>query len=186
MSKIDSLIESYKRHISLPFRKERDLTQRTWIAVYPPEEELRLRSKVDEFEIATKANEYHWKSIDFTDSLADWLDSMPEQKRKECLADDENTADIAKPLFMRFLAEKIKTSIEETPVEKVDKTVFAILGTMGIYDFAFISEVFECLSKNLPGNLLLFFPGEKEGNIYKFLNARKGWNYMAVPILAGS
>lgn len=186
MSKIDSLIDSYKRHISLPFRKERDLTQRTWIAVYPPEEELRLRSKIDEFEIATKENDYHWKTIDFTDSLAEWLDSMPEQKRKECLADDENTADIAKPLFMRFLAERIKNTIEETPAAKVDRSVFAIVGLMGIYDFAFISEVFESLSKNLPGNLLLFFPGEKEGNIYKFLNARKGWNYMAVPILAGS
>jgi hypothetical protein len=186
MSKIDSLIESYRRHISMPYRKEKDLTQRTWIAVYPPEDELRLRSKIDEFEIATKDSGHRWQTIDFNHAIADWLDSVPEQKKKECLADDANTTDLANPQFKKYLSNRILSCIQACPVEVVDKTVFAILGAMGIYDFAYISEVFEFLPKNLPGNLLLFFPGEKEENIYKFLNARKGWNYMAVPILAAN
>lgn len=66
----------------MPYRKEKDLTQRTWIAVYPPEDELRLRSKIDEFEIATKDNGHRWKTIDFNHAIADWLDSMPEQKKR--------------------------------------------------------------------------------------------------------
>ena len=33
--------------------------------------------------------------------------------------------------------------------------------------------------------LLVFFPGEREANTYRFLGARDGWNYLAVPILGG-
>ena len=40
------------------------------------------------------------------------------------------------------------------------------------------------LEKTFPGYLLVFFPGEKEGNTYRFLDARTGWNYLAVPILS--
>ena len=186
MNKVDSLIESYKRHISMPYRKEKSLTQRTWIAVYPPEEELRLRIKLDEFEILTKDNGYDWKAIDLMDAIADWLDSLDKRKKQECLADDMDTAETADPLFKRYLVKAIENAIGKQNAVDCDKTVFAITGTMGIYDLTFISDVFEDLHKDTPGSLLLFFPGEKEGNIYKFLNARKGWNYMAVPILTES
>jgi hypothetical protein len=33
---------------------------------------------------------------------------------------------------------------------------------------------------------MIFFPGEREGNTYRFLGARDGWDYLAVPILAES
>lgn len=186
MNRVDSLIESYKRHISMPYRKEKSLTQRTWIAVYPPEEELRLRIKLGEFEILTKDNGYEWSGIDLSDAIADWLDSLDERKKQECLANDKDTEDTAESLFKRHLVKVIENAIGKQKAVDCDKTVFAITGSMGIYDLTFISDVFEDLHKDTPGNLLLFFPGEKEGNIYKFLNARKGWNYMAVPILANN
>jgi len=28
----------------------------------------------------------------------------------------------------------------------------------------------------------VFFPGEHEGNSYRLLDARDGWNYLAVPL----
>ena len=34
------------------------------------------------------------------------------------------------------------------------------------------------------GRLLVFFPGEVEGNNYRLLDARDGWNYLATPITA--
>jgi hypothetical protein len=30
----------------------------------------------------------------------------------------------------------------------------------------------------------VFFPGSREGNVYKLLDAREGWNYLATPITA--
>jgi len=32
--------------------------------------------------------------------------------------------------------------------------------------------------------MIVFFPSEKEGNTYRFLDARAGWNYLAAPILS--
>lgn len=55
---------------------------------------------------------------------------------------------------------------------------------MELYDFVQVSAILEALDSHLPGILLLFFPGEREGNTYRFLGARTGWNYLATPILA--
>ena len=38
--------------------------------------------------------------------------------------------------------------------------------------------------RDLGGRLLVFFPGSREGNVYKLLDAREGWNYLATPITA--
>jgi hypothetical protein len=63
-------------------------------------------------------------------------------------------------------------------------TVFALSGLMELFDFIHVSTVIEALDNGFPGVLALFFPGEREGNTYRFLGARTGWNYLAVPILS--
>ena len=68
--------------------------------------------------------------------------------------------------------------------QEPERTVFALTGLMDLYDFLHVSELIEALEKTFPGYLLVFFPGEKEGNTYRFLDARTGWNYLAVPILS--
>jgi len=35
---------------------------------------------------------------------------------------------------------------------------------------------------SVPGRMLVFFPGEYAGNVYRFMDERDGFNYMAVPI----
>jgi hypothetical protein len=57
---------------------------------------------------------------------------------------------------------------------------------MELYDFIHVSDVLDALDNSYPGVLLVFFPGEREGNTYRFLGARTGWNYLAIPILAES
>ena len=37
---------------------------------------------------------------------------------------------------------------------------------------------------SIRGRLVVFFPGEYENGNYRFLDARDGWSYRAVPILA--
>jgi hypothetical protein len=64
------------------------------------------------------------------------------------------------------------------------RTVFAVSGLMDLYDFVHVAAVLSTLDDRLPGIVLLFFPGEREGNTYRFLGARTGWNYLATPILA--
>ena len=44
--------------------------------------------------------------------------------------------------------------------------------------------VVEDVAPAIQGRLAVFFPGEYESNNYRLLDARDGWNYLAVPITA--
>jgi len=45
-----------------------------------------------------------------------------------------------------------------------------------------VSSLIDRVEDSVPGRLLTFFPGEYAGNVYRFMDARDGFNYMAVPI----
>ena len=38
------------------------------------------------------------------------------------------------------------------------------------------------VDRDIRGRLLVFFPGQYEHNNYRLLDARDGWNYLAIPI----
>jgi len=44
------------------------------------------------------------------------------------------------------------------------------------------SSLIDKVVGNIPGRLLVTFPGVHRGGIYRLLDARDGWNYLAVPI----
>jgi len=46
------------------------------------------------------------------------------------------------------------------------------------------SGLIEAVSPSIRGRLLVFFPGERQGHNYRLLDARDGWNYLAVPIFS--
>jgi hypothetical protein len=45
-----------------------------------------------------------------------------------------------------------------------------------------ISSLIDRVEDSVRGRLLVFFPGEYTKNVYRFMDARDGFNYMAVPI----
>ena len=45
-----------------------------------------------------------------------------------------------------------------------------------------VSQLMERVAPTIRGRLLVFFPGEHEHTTYRLLDARDGWNYLAVPI----
>jgi hypothetical protein len=76
VSRIKRLIQSYSRYISVPWRDDAAAAQRVVFCVYPETEELRLRAKVDEFEIVTRQAGHEWAMFDLTDTFAIWLASQ--------------------------------------------------------------------------------------------------------------
>ena len=56
------------------------------------------------------------------------------------------------------------------------------IGAGSLFGFAHVSGVIIDLEESIRGRLLVFFPGEYERNVYRFMDARDGFNYMAVPI----
>ena len=58
-------------------------------------------------------------------------------------------------------------------------------GTLfGLGDAVKVSALLNAVNDAIAGRLLVFFPGEHEGNSYRLLDARDGWNYLAIPITA--
>ena len=73
MSRVKQLVQSYGSHIAVPWRDDTAAAQRVIFCVYNENEELRLRAKVDEFELATRQAGHAWALFDLTDSFANWL-----------------------------------------------------------------------------------------------------------------
>jgi hypothetical protein len=184
MSRLDNLVANYRRHASLPLRPERSLSQRVWFVVYEPDDERRMLTRIPEFELATQDAGLYWRSVSLSRAFADWLDTFDDDERKMCLDEPSLVEGYADPGFIEFLVNRTTAMIDAAPNAERDKTVFAVTGLMELYDFVHVSALIEKLPATTPGIVLLFFPGEREGNTYRFLGARTGWDYLAVPILA--
>lgn len=181
MNRIDQLLARYRSHIEMPLRPGLPASQRVWFAVYPASEERRLINRIEDFELLTKGAGHPWIRIDLKGRLAKWLDSVDEEERAEWFENPDDIELYAKTEWKVLLTEFFQK--EATHATDPERTVFALTGLMDLYDFLHVSELIESLERTFPGYLLVFFPGEKEGNTYRFLDARTGWNYLAVPIL---
>lgn len=184
MARIDQLLSSFKRHVALPLRSGLPLSQRVWFVVYPPEDERRLAPRLPEFELATRDAGLGWTRIDLAGTFAEWLDSRDD--KDEIVADPELVETYAESGFLALLKGRIEEMIGHRESAEAERTVFALTGLIELYDFVHVSSVIDAVDKKFPGVLLVFFPGERQGNTYRFLGARDGWDYLALPILPES
>jgi hypothetical protein len=177
MSPIQRLIVNYQRYVRVPWSRNLSGSQRIWFAVYPPAEERRLRARLQEFEVATREAKHGWKLCDITHIPAQWLAS-----------NEYKEAYFAEPAAVATIEEELASSVVSTlrdacRAEGVDgETVVAVLGAGSLFGFTYLSRIVSQLESDVLGRLLVFFPGEYERNLYRFMDARDGFNYMAVPI----
>jgi hypothetical protein len=177
MAKIENLLKNYERHVSIPWSKTNAGPERVWFAVYEPSEERRLRLRLQNFEVATAQAEHGWKEIDLTNSFPEWLKN--EEYHESYFAEPESLTYLLSD-FLDHLAAKINDAFSTT--DEADNTVFALTGLATLFGVGRISDLIEKLESKVVGRLLCFFPGQYVGNTYRFLDARDGWNYLAVPI----
>jgi len=178
-SRVDALADAYERHVGLPWDRGLAPPQRVWFAVYPKEDERRLRYKVEAFQLATTKAGKKWVLVDITDSFARWIDG--ERYRESYF---KNPRMMAPKLsqFLNAVAQDVVTKAQAAGAD--EDTVVAVLGVASLFGFAQVSDLVPKVIAELPGRLLVFFPGSREGNVYKLLDAREGWNYLATPISA--
>lgn len=179
MSRIDDLSENYRRHIAIPWQKMVAGAQRVVMIVYDREIERTLRARKMLFEMATRDAGHDWREVDLTDAFATW---MADDDYREAYF--ENPEDLALKLdsneFRDFLADRIRTALAAPDV--TEGTVVAVFGVGAIFGFAKLSEVLREVEGDIRGRLAVFFPGQYDRNNYRLLDARDGWNYLAVPI----
>ena len=79
-----------------------------------------------------------------------------------------------------FAIEMVKEACKR---EEADHdTVVAVMGLGSLFDFIRVSRLLDAVEATIRGRLLVLFPGEYRHNTYRFMDARDGFNYMAVPI----
>jgi hypothetical protein len=183
-SKVTKLAASYRRHLSAPWQSGLAAIQRVIFAVYDKADELRLRANVGEFELATQQAGKQWLLLDVTDAFPLWM--ATQEYRDAYFESPEDLAGYQTGELTEFVADltaKLKTRIA---AEASPDTVVALLGVGALFGLARVSSVVEGIKESVHGRLLVFFPGEHhpENHTYRLLDARDGWNYLAVPLLA--
>jgi hypothetical protein len=176
MTPVNCLIENYRRFVALPWALNLAGTQRTWLAVYPPNEERRVRAHLQEFENATRETKHGWELVDVTNDMPQWFAAIPEHDAY--FAEPEYLPDIHE--LENRVVEKIRAACSAADVDS--NTVVCVLGVGTLFDFVRISRLLEKSENAIRGRLLVFFPGEYQHNTYRFMNARDGFNYLAIPI----
>ena len=176
-SKIDRLIQRYELFCSLPWEKSLAGAQRVWFVVYDKADERRLRARVDEFEVATKRSGHKWHHLDVTSSFGRWLS---QQEYHESYFESPEDLDSALPEYERSIVECIRRALESPTNDET--SVVAVSGIASLFGLVKVSSVIHSLAPRIRGRLVVFFPGEHEDNNYRLLDARDGWNYMALPI----
>jgi hypothetical protein len=147
------------------------------MTVYDPRQERRIRRRLPEFEVATKQAGHEWRVFDATEAFPHWLCS---QEYVEAYFLDPEALTLALGDFTTSLVSQIRAFLEQSD----DQTATALLGAGSLFPHARVSELIEKVNSAVAGRLVVFFPGTYSNNVYRLLNARDGWNYMAVPITA--
>ena len=96
----------------------------------------------------------------------------------------ENPVDMD-PMLQDYTEELIKKMVTEIDRSEIDEnTVVAIMGIASLFGITRASIVIDQVTAHIKGRLAVFFPGSYDGSIYRLLDARDGWNYLAIPITA--
>jgi hypothetical protein len=174
MTAVDRLLSNYSRQVRLPWPTNVSGKQRVWFAVYPPGEERRVRARLPQFEAITLAASHGWTTVDLTRLLPEFLAA---HKYRESI--------FQKPEHLRVgnhLEVHAATLVKEACSREGAGSVVAVTGLASLFDFVRVSSLIERVEDAVLGRLLALFPGEYAGNVYRFMDARDGFNYMAVPI----
>lgn len=180
MARIEDLAESFGRHIATPWQRTVAGAQRVVMVVYDKELERTLRARKLAFETATREAGHDWHEVDLADAFAQWM--AADDYRDEYFASPEDLQLKLEAEFPAFIADRVRAVLRQPDV--TENSVVAMLGAGSLFGLARISQVLRMIEGDIKGRVVVFFPGHFERNNYRLLDARDGWNYLAVPITA--
>ena len=178
MGRIDRLAERYGRYIALPWQKDLAGAQRAIFIVYDKTEERRLRARLGLFELATTRAGHRWLPCDVTNAFADWMASTSYRDSYFEFPDDLQLK--LEEEFLGHVAGRVREVLAAPDAD--EDSVAAVYGIASLFGFVRVSELMKEIEPDVGGRIAVFFPGEYEDSNYRLLDARDGWNYLAVPI----
>lgn len=178
MNYVERLNEALKQQLRLPWTDDKSGGERVWFLVFDPD---RLRSVIaakDLFRLTTEGAGKRWVEIDVSRDFGAWMRShryaaryFARPERAATLVDD----------FAKHLAQHISDEIGTAGAD--EQTLVVLTGTEALFGITRISHIARLIENSVRGRLLVLFPGEYTEPQYRFLDARDGWNYLAIPIV---
>lgn len=178
MGRIDRLAERYGRYIALPRQMDAAGAQRAIFIVYDKADERRLRTRLGLFELATTRADHRWLPCDLTGAFADWMAGTT--YRDSYFESPEDLQLKLEEEFLEHVAGRVRAVL--TAPDADEASVAAVYGVASLFGFVRVSELMQAIESDVRGRIAVFFPGEYEDGNYRLLDARDGWNYLAVPI----
>lgn len=178
MGRIEDLADRYYEHISTPWQRTVSGAQRVVVVVYDKELERTLRARKMAFESATVQAGHDWFEVDLTRAFSEWM--AADEYRDAYFESPDDLQLKLEAEFPAYVADRIRSVLTDPLVS--ERSVVAVFGVGSLFGFVRVSQVLKLVERDVQGRLVVFFPGQFEQNNYRLLDARDGWNYMAVPI----
>lgn len=178
MARLEDLADLYGQHIATPWQRTVAGAQRIIMVAYDKELERHFRARKGEFEARTIAAGHDWHEVDITTSFATWL--AADDYREAYFESPEDLQLKLEAEFPEYVAAHIRAVLLRSDV--TETSVVSVTGIASLFGLARVSQVLKLVESSVRGRLVVFFPGQFEQNNYRLLDARDGWNYMAVPI----
>lgn len=178
MARIEDLADRFGRHIATPWQRTVSGAQRVVMLVYDKELERTLRARKVAFEMATRLAGHDWHEMDISEAFAAWM--AADDYHEEYFAAPEDLQLKLQAEFPEYVAERLRTILNGPEI--TNDSVVALFGVGALFGFTRLTHILKMVESDIKGRLVVFFPGHLERSNYRLLDARDGWNYMAVPI----
>jgi hypothetical protein len=175
LSSIEELLDDFRKRLTVPWRDNEPPAGRIWILWYEKASERRVRGRLREFQLAAEQAGKGWREFDIAPQFGVWVAQQPWFER---LAKRPGTLSTVIPEFEEYLAETIRGELNACGPNHI----LALTGIASLFGLTRASPLLDKVSGDIPGRLLVTFPGVHRSGIYRLLDARDGWNYLAVPI----
>ncbi len=161
----------------MPWRSDVAPDQRVVFCVYDEKDELRIRAKIDEFELVSQRSQHEWAVFDLSDTFAQWFSGL---RYTESYFLEPHLLETIIHKYLSFIVDEFSVFLEQNGIG--NNWVVALTGVGTLFGFLKVKDVVDKIAPMVNGRLLVFFPGSYENNNYRLLDGYDGWNYLAVSI----
>lgn len=175
MSTVEELLVAFRDRLKVPWRSDEAAAGRVWILWYDKAHERRVRGGIGEFRLATEDAGKGWREFDLAPRFGEWV---AQQKWFERAAKRPSTLSTVIRQFEGDLVKRVREVLDESgPTD-----IVALTGVASLFGLTRAQDLISKVADAVPGRLLVTFPGVHRDGIYRLLDARDGYNYLAVPI----
>ncbi len=177
MSTVEDLVDAFRNRLQIPWRPDEQPAGRVWMLWYGKEHERRVRGRLGEFRLAAEQAGRGWAELDLAPLFGEWVAA---QTWFDGLSRRPGALNTIIGQFETAVAERVRMRLAAcTPND-----ILALTGVASLFGLIRAQTLMATVAPAVPGRLLVTFPGVHRDGIYRLLDARDGYNYLAVPIPA--